>query len=197
MAGNISLLSLFFYKKCRRFDLNLNYLRTITQKESRWTSTGTKLHNEPHRSEQPELPFNYEINLPLYQFNRTQNLNSNVINSDNKRAKLHNVKATFPSLTIEPNKLKEIRKCWCTGVHQQKKKKRINEREKGEFENGGKINPDSKWRTTKKNYQVLENHRAQHSPRTAANCSCIYKFLSLLIYSMCPSIMWSAFRIGF
>ena len=61
-----------------------------------------------------------------------------MINSDNKRAKLHNVKATFPSLTIEPNKLKEIRKCWCTGVHQQKKKKRINEREKGEFENGKK-----------------------------------------------------------
>lgn len=144
MAGNISLLSLFLYNKCRRFDLNLNYLRTITQKESRWTSTGTKLHNEPHRSEQPELPFNYKINLPLYQFNRTQNLNSNVINSDNKRAKLHYVKATFPSLTIEPNKLKEIRKCWCTGVHQQKKK-RINEREKGEFENGGKINPDSNY----------------------------------------------------
>lgn len=130
MAGNISLLSLFFNNKCRRFDLNLNYLRTITQKESRWTSTGTKLHNEPHRSEQPELPFNYEINIPLYQFNRTQNLNSNVINSDNKRAKLHYVKATFPSLTIEPNKLKEIRKCWCTGVHQQKKKKNESTREK-------------------------------------------------------------------
>ena len=128
MAGNISLLSLFFYNKCRRFELNLNYLRTITQKESRWTSTGTKLHNEPHRSEQPELPFNYEINLPLYQFNRTQNLNSNVINSDNKRAKLHNVKATFPSLTIEPNKLKEIRKCWCTGVHQQKKNESTREK---------------------------------------------------------------------
>ena len=196
MAINISLLSLFFYNKCRRFDLNLNYLRTITQKESRWTSTGTKLHNEPHRSEQPKLPFNYEINLPLYQFNRTQNLNSNVINSDNKRAKLHNVKATFPSLTIEPNKLKEIRKCWCTGVHQQKKKTNQRERKRGVRE-WKKINPDSKWRTTKKNYQVLENHRAQHSPRTAANCSCIYKFLSLLIYSMCPSIMWSAFRIGF
>ena len=30
---------------------------------------------------------------------------------------------------------------WCTPT---KKKKRINEREKGEFENGGKINPDSK-----------------------------------------------------
>lgn len=131
MAGNISLLSLFFYNKCRRFDLNLNYMRTITQKESRWTSTGTKLHNEPHRSEQPELPFNYEINLPLYQFNRTQNLNSNVINSDNKRAKLHNVKATFPSLTIEPNKLKEIRKCWCTGVHQQKKKNESTREKKG------------------------------------------------------------------
>lgn len=130
MAGNISLLSLFFNNKCRRFDLNLNYLRTITQKESRWTSTGTKLHNEPHRSEQPELPFNYEINLPLYQFNRTQNLNSNVINSDNKRAKLHYVKATFPSLTIEPNKLKEIRKCWCTGVHQKKKNKNESTREK-------------------------------------------------------------------
>ena len=130
MAGNISLLSLFFNNKCRRFDLNLNYLRTITQKESRWTSTGTKLHNEPHRSEQPELPFNYEINLPLYQFNRTQNLNNNVINSDNKRAKLHYVKATFPSLTIEPNKLKEIRKCWCTGVHQQQQKKNESTREK-------------------------------------------------------------------
>lgn len=130
MAGNISLLSLFFNNKCRRFDLNLNYLRTITQKESRWTSTGTKLHNEPHRSEQPELPFNYEINLPLYQFNRTQNLNSTVINSDNKRAKLHYVKATFPSLTIEPNKLKEIRKCWCTGEHQQKKTKNESTREK-------------------------------------------------------------------
>ena len=130
MAGNISLLSLFFYNKCRRFDLNLNYLRTITQKESRWTSTGMKLHNEPHRSEQPELPFNYEINLPLYQFNRTQNLNSNVINSDNKRAKLHYVKATFPSLTIEPNKLKEIRKCWCTGVHQQKKNESTREKKR-------------------------------------------------------------------
>lgn len=196
MAGNISLLSLFFYNKCRRFDLNLNYLRTITQKESRWTSTGMKLHNEPHRSEQPELPFNYEINLPLYQFNRTQNLNSNVINSDNKRAKLHYVKATFPSLTIEPNKLKEIRKCWCTGVHQQKKNESTREK-KGSSRMEKKINPDSKWRTTKKNYRVLENHRAQHSPRTAANCSCIYKFLSLLIYSMCPSIMWSEFRIGF
>ena len=201
MAGNISLLFLFFfYNKCRRFDLNLNYLRTITQKESRWTSTGTKLPNEPHRSGQPELPFNYEINLPLYQFNRTQNLNSNVINSDNKRAKLHNVKATFPSLTIEPNKLKEIRKCWCTGVTNQKKtNKQTNqkERKRGGSRMEKKINPDSKWRTTKKNYQVLENHRAQHSPRTAANCSSIYKFLSLLIYSMCPSIMWSAFCIGF
>ena len=196
MAGNISLLSLFFYNKCRRFDLNLNYLRTITQRESRWTSKGTKLHNKPHWSEQPELPFNYEINLPLYKFNRTQNLNSNVINSDNKRAKLHYLKATFPSLTIEPNKLKEIRKCWCTGVHKQKKNESTREK-KGSSRIEKKVNPDSKWRTTKKNYQVLENHRAQHSPRTAANCSCIYKFLSLLIYSMCPSIMWSAFRIGF
>ena len=145
MAGNISLLSLFFYNKCRRFDLNLNYLRTITQRESRWTSKGTKLHNKPHWSEQPELPFNYEITLSLYKFNRTQNLNSNVINSDNKRAKLHNVKATFPSLTIEPNKLKEIRKCWCTGVTNQKKtNKQTNEskrEKKGRFENGKKNQP--------------------------------------------------------
>lgn len=31
---------------------------------------------------------------------------------------------------------------WCTPT--KKKKKRINKREKGEFENGKKINPDSK-----------------------------------------------------
>ena len=80
---------------------------------------------------------------------------------------------------------------WCN--QSKKKNKQTNEskrEKKGRFENGKKkstrILSDE---LPKKNYQVLENHRAQHSPRTAANCSSIYKFLSLLIYSMCPSIM--------